>query len=205
MVTAAEQSAGRGRRGRAWSAPARKALLFSAVLRPLELEHALLPLAVPVAVCEAIESVAPVDARIKWPNDIWIDEAKVAGDPDRGAAARVGGDRDRRQRLRSSPMSSPTTCAGPRPRSAAACPSPTLRGAVSAALGRWVDAPAAETLAAFRGRDALAGRAVGWEGAGIEAGAGVAAGVDDRGNLLVALRDGERVALGAGEVTLRPE
>ena len=79
IVTADEQSAGRGRRGRVWSAPAGRALLFSAVLRPLELEHGLLPLAVPVAVCEAIETMAPVRVRVKWPNDIWLDESKVAG------------------------------------------------------------------------------------------------------------------------------
>ncbi len=79
IVTAGEQSAGRGRRGRVWSAPAGKALLYSAILRPLDREHALLPLSVPVAVCEAIESIAPVECAIKWPNDVWIDERKVAG------------------------------------------------------------------------------------------------------------------------------
>ncbi len=79
VVTADEQTAGRGRRGRVWSAPPREALLYSAILRPLELEHVLLPLSVPIAVCEAVESVAGVEARIKWPNDVWLDEAKVAG------------------------------------------------------------------------------------------------------------------------------
>ena len=79
VVTASEQSAGRGRRGRVWSAAAGKALLYSALLRPLGLEHALLPLAVPVAICEAIESLAPVACAIKWPNDVWLDERKVAG------------------------------------------------------------------------------------------------------------------------------
>ena len=49
VVTAGQQSSGRGRRGRVWSAPPGKALLFSAILRPLELVHSLLPLSVPVA------------------------------------------------------------------------------------------------------------------------------------------------------------
>ena len=62
VVTASEQSAGRGRRGRVWSAPAGKALLYSAILRPLELEHALLPLSVPVAVCEAVYALTFADA-----------------------------------------------------------------------------------------------------------------------------------------------
>ena len=39
----------------------------------------LLPLAVPLAVCEACEELAPVRCLIKWPNDIWLDERKLAG------------------------------------------------------------------------------------------------------------------------------
>src|SRR5262249_60041795 len=50
VVTADEQTAGRGRSGRRWSAPPRTALLASAILRPLEEAHAMLPLAVPLAV-----------------------------------------------------------------------------------------------------------------------------------------------------------
>ena len=50
-----------------------------AVVRGLGPEQALLPLAVPVAVCEAIESVGGARCEIKWPNDVWIDERKVAG------------------------------------------------------------------------------------------------------------------------------
>ena len=79
VVTAEEQTSGRGRRGRPWAAPAGKALLYSAILRPLGLEHALLPLAVPLAVCEAVESVAALECRVKWPNDVWIEESKAAG------------------------------------------------------------------------------------------------------------------------------
>ena len=79
VVTASEQTAGRGRRGRVWTAPAGKALLYSAILSPLELEHVLLPLSVPVAVCEAIEAAGAGPTQIKWPNDVWLDQAKVAG------------------------------------------------------------------------------------------------------------------------------
>src|ERR1041384_3195185 len=52
VVTADEQTAGRGRQGRSWTAPPRKALLYSAVLRPMDERHLLLPLSVPLAVCE---------------------------------------------------------------------------------------------------------------------------------------------------------
>ena len=64
LVTADEQTAGRGRQGRVWTAPAGSALLLSVVLRDLDERHALLPLAAAVAVCDAV----PVDASIKWPN-----------------------------------------------------------------------------------------------------------------------------------------
>ena len=54
-------------------------------------------------------------------------------------------------------------------------------------------------------RDALRGREVGWEAAGGAgaSGAGRAEGIDDRGNLVVVTDAGERLSLGAGEVSLR--
>lgn len=71
------------------------------------------------------------------------------------------------------------------------------RVALSEALERWVEADPGTILAAWRGRDTLLGREVSWE-----RGSGVAEGIDDRGYLLVRLADGERVALGAGDVHL---
>jgi BirA family transcriptional regulator, biotin operon repressor / biotin---[acetyl-CoA-carboxylase] ligase len=80
IVTAAEQTAGRGRQGRTWTAPPDKALLYSAILRPLDERHLLLPLSVPLAVCEAAEELEPgVECAVKWPNDVWIDGRKLAG------------------------------------------------------------------------------------------------------------------------------
>ncbi|HEU4945330.1 MAG TPA: biotin--[acetyl-CoA-carboxylase] ligase, partial [Solirubrobacterales bacterium] len=80
IVTAVEQTAGRGRQGRAWTAPAGKGLLYSAILRPLDERHLLLPLSVPLAVCEAAEALRPgIECRVKWPNDVWLDERKLAG------------------------------------------------------------------------------------------------------------------------------
>src|SRR5680860_617893 len=80
VVTAAEQTAGRGRQGRTWTAPPDKALLYSAILRPLDERHLLLPLSIPLAVCDAAEQLAPgIECRIKWPNDIWLNGRKLAG------------------------------------------------------------------------------------------------------------------------------
>jgi BirA family biotin operon repressor/biotin-[acetyl-CoA-carboxylase] ligase len=200
IVTADEQSAGRGRRGRVWSAPAGTGLLFSAVLRPLGLEHALLPLAVPLAVCEAIEAVAPVEARVKWPNDVWLGEAKVAGvliearAPDWGA---IG------VNVAIPPEEFPGDLRWPATSIGHGARVGDVRDALCEALGAWVDADQAATLSAFRRRDALAGRRLTWDGSP-GPGSGIGAGIDDRGHLLVELTDGERIALGSGEVSPRP-
>ena len=80
VVTAEEQSAGRGRQGRVWTAPAGKGLLYSAILRGLDERHLLLPLSVPLAVCEAAEALRPgIECGVKWPNDVWLEERKLAG------------------------------------------------------------------------------------------------------------------------------
>ena len=55
------------------------ALLCSVVLRPLDERHGLLPLAVPLAVCDAAEALALVECHVKWPNDVWLGERKLAG------------------------------------------------------------------------------------------------------------------------------
>jgi BirA family biotin operon repressor/biotin-[acetyl-CoA-carboxylase] ligase len=81
VVVAEEQTAGRGRAGRSWQAPAGTTLLCSILLRPAMPSDRLttLPLLVGVAVAEAIEAVAPVTCQLKWPNDVWIEGRKVAG------------------------------------------------------------------------------------------------------------------------------
>jgi BirA family transcriptional regulator, biotin operon repressor / biotin---[acetyl-CoA-carboxylase] ligase len=203
VVTAAEQSAGRGRRARAWSAPAGRALLYSAILRPLGPEHALLPLAAPVAACEAIEAVAPVACAIKWPNDVWIAQRKVAGvlieaRPPEWAVIGIG------INVAIAEQDFPTDLRWPATSIGGGIEVDALRDAVSRALGEWVETPKTDVLDAFRDRDALSGREVEWEGSAIEAGRGVAAGVDERGNIVVEREDGERLSLGSGEVSLRP-
>jgi BirA family biotin operon repressor/biotin-[acetyl-CoA-carboxylase] ligase len=209
VVTAEEQSAGRGRRGNEWFAPPGSCLLYSALLRPFSAEAAsLLPLAIPVAVCEAAESVAPVRCQVKWPNDVWIDERKVAGvlveaRPEEGwAVIGVGVNvaipqGDFPSELRETATSLlPTEAEAGVPAGGA----PGVRRALAAlneSLGRWVASSDEEVLAAFRARDALCGRRISWQD-----GEGTAEEIDERGHLVVERSDGERVALGAGEVHL---
>jgi len=81
VVVADQQLAGRGRRGRSWSAPAGTSLLASIIVRP-RLPQALLPtlsLTTAVAVGEALRRVTGVDARLKWPNDVLVAGRKIAG------------------------------------------------------------------------------------------------------------------------------
>ena len=72
-----------------------------------------------------------------------------------------------------------------------------VRDKLLAALGRWIDASEADVIEAWRPRDALLGERIAWNG-----GAGVAAGIDESGALLVDT-DAGRVTLDAGEVHLR--
>lgn len=75
LVLADEQLAGRGRLGRAWAAPPGSSLLMSLLLRPVWLipaEAFAITMLTGVALCEAAEQVAPIPARLKWPNDLML-------------------------------------------------------------------------------------------------------------------------------------
>jgi BirA family transcriptional regulator, biotin operon repressor / biotin---[acetyl-CoA-carboxylase] ligase len=191
VVTADEQTAGRGRQGRAWSSAPGTSVLMSLIVRDLEERHALLPLAAAVAACEAAESLAPVKCAIKWPNDVWIERRKLAGillegRPQEGwAVIGIG------LNVREVPAQMRATAA-----SLDAQDVETVLGALLDALDRRLDAPEAEVLAAWRSRDALKGEHVSWQG-----GEGTAAGIDDAGALIVETAAGT-VALDAGEVHL---
>ena len=82
VLAAEEQSAGRGRMGRAWVSPPRAALTFSVLLRPLPVPPARrgwIPLLAGVAVATAVREVTAVEAGLKWPNDVLAGDAKLAG------------------------------------------------------------------------------------------------------------------------------
>lgn len=79
-VVADEQTRGRGRGGNEWHAPAGSGLLVSVVLPGAAAPSPALPLVVGLAAARALESEAPgVEVRIKWPNDLYIGDAKVGG------------------------------------------------------------------------------------------------------------------------------
>ncbi len=81
IVVAEMQNDGRGRRGRNWYSPAHQGIYLSIILRPsLPLkELSRVSLVNAVAVAETLETELNLPARIKWPNDILIENRKVAG------------------------------------------------------------------------------------------------------------------------------
>jgi BirA family transcriptional regulator, biotin operon repressor / biotin---[acetyl-CoA-carboxylase] ligase len=222
VVTAREQTAGRGRQGRVWTAPEGKALLYSAILRPLDERHLLLPLSVPLAVCAAAEELrSGIECQVKWPNDVWLEEHKLSGilieakpqdgwavigiglnltiQPDefpddlrQPAVSLFGTARESRGKVR---RSLPAVAPPDLP--------PTLSTAAEALsrhLDHWVYADHDDVLEEWRRRDGLRGREISWDDG---ESSGIADGIDDRGNLVVVLDGGRRVSLGAGEVQIR--
>jgi BirA family transcriptional regulator, biotin operon repressor / biotin---[acetyl-CoA-carboxylase] ligase len=197
LVTAAEQTAGHGRQGRAWFAPAGTALACSLVLRDPPL---LLPLIAAVAVADV---AAELDAEgrapgIKWPNDVLLGGRKVAGILAEGRLQEGWVVLGIGLNVALAPHDFPpelrelATTLGRR-----AADVDRALGLLLDALERWLTADPAEMLAAYRARDALAGREISWNER-----RGTALGVADDGTLRVRTGDGEELRLDAGEVHL---
>lgn len=81
LVLAESQTAGRGRRGREWESPVGTGIWMSLILRPqIAPQHAsMLTLVAAMALQKGIKQVTGIDAKIKWPNDIIINDKKVCG------------------------------------------------------------------------------------------------------------------------------
>lgn len=79
VVAANAQSAGRGRHGRSWVSPPGVGLYVSTVLRPPPHAVPLVTVAAGVAVADAIQAATGLVAQLKWPNDVYAGDRKVAG------------------------------------------------------------------------------------------------------------------------------
>jgi BirA family transcriptional regulator, biotin operon repressor / biotin---[acetyl-CoA-carboxylase] ligase len=190
LVTAREQTAGRGRQGRAWTAPPGQALLCSLVVREP-------PRLLPLAAGAAVAATVGTQARLKWPNDVLLDGRKVAGilvearPQQRWAVVGIGVNVAVRVEQLPAALRERAGTLG--------LGTEALEGWLERlveALERWLAAPEDDVLAFVRSRDALLGRPVRWAG-----GAGTGAGVDGDGRLVVSTAGG-RVTLDAGEVHL---
>ena len=202
LVTASLQTAGRGRQGRRWTAPADSSLLMSLLLRS---PPTLLPLIAAVAVCDVVGQ----QARIKWPNDIVLPRAsglgKLAGilaegRPQEGwAILGIGLNVALRVEDLPAELRERTATLGAAPREI----EPMLARLLGALCVRLAGSEQA-VLEAWRARDALLGREITWGAHGPAGlpGRGRAEGIDGTGRLLIALAQGGHTALDAGEVHL---
>ena len=198
LVTASEQTAGRGRQGRTWLAPPGEALLMSLLVRGLDERAAILPLTAAVAVCDAFEALGASGCALKWPNDVWLDGRKSAGiliegRPQEGWAVLGIGINVRSRDFPAELADNATSLV----LSGADVTVEATLDRVLDALERWLGESSAAVVAAWRQRDALIGKQIRWQ-----EGTAVAAGIDDDGALIARLPDGAEVTLDAGEVHL---
>ncbi|MDQ6727836.1 MAG: biotin--[acetyl-CoA-carboxylase] ligase [Actinomycetota bacterium] len=182
VVGAEHQTAGRGRRGRAWTSEPGSSLLVSVVRRPVP---PLLTLAAGVAAAGACRVVAGVETTLKWPNDVFVAGGKVGGILSElvgdAAVVGLGLNVDWRSALP--------------PGAAALGPGVERAGLLVAWLTGLDDVTgldAADVLDRYRSLCSTVGRRVRVELPG-ETVAGLAEGVDDDGSLVV---DGRRITAG---------
>jgi BirA family biotin operon repressor/biotin-[acetyl-CoA-carboxylase] ligase len=220
VLVAEEQTAGRGRLERQWSAPARSGLFFSVLLRPTEVPIARwgwLPLLTGVAVATGLSRAAGVDTALKWPNDLLVrvggEERKAGGilaerAGEGGVVVGVGINVTLRAEELPVPQAGSLALAG----AVSTDRDPLLRAVLRSLedwYGRWRAAggdPAASGLQeTYAAGCATLGRVVRAELPGDRSIVGEAVAVDGDGRLVLATEEGVREPVGAGDIVhLRP-
>ncbi len=203
VAVAEHQTAGRGRRGRRWDAPAGSAILCSVLLRPPS-SRPLPELALVggIALALAIEHSVGCRCGVRWPNDVLVSGQKVAGvlAEGRGDHAVLGLGVNVNQAPGELPTDTRTPAASLRMISGVQQERAPLLAAVLEALEASYRAWSAEGLAAvlpaLRERDVLGGRRIMLDGKLAKA-----IGITDGGRLEVDL-DGTRLLVTSGEVTV---
>ena len=198
-----EQTAGRGRQGRGWTAPAGSSVLCSVLLRPppgRRLPE--LSLVGGLAAADTVETALGRTASVKWPNDVLVDGRKVAGvlAEARGDCVVLGTGLNVNQRAQELPPRVDLPATSLRASDGVERPRGPLLATLLAALEqryrRWLEAGGESLYADLAARDFLRGRRVTVGGA-----AGVAAGIDRKGRLLVDTA-GRLQAVESGEVVI---
>ncbi|MGW5370553.1 biotin--[acetyl-CoA-carboxylase] ligase [Streptomyces sp. NPDC004009] len=220
VLVAEEQTAGRGRLDRQWTAPPRSGLFFSVLLNPAEVPVARwgwLPLLTGVAVATGLSRTAGVDTALKWPNDLLVtvggEERKTGGilaerAGDAGVVIGVGVNVSLRAPELPVPQAGSLALAG----AVNTDRDPLLRGVLRSLedwYGRWRSAggdPAASGLQeTYAAGCATLGRTVRAELPGDRSVVGEAVAVDGDGRLVIATQEGAREPVGAGDIVhLRP-
>jgi BirA family biotin operon repressor/biotin-[acetyl-CoA-carboxylase] ligase len=220
VLVAEEQTAGRGRLDRRWTAPARSGLFFSVLLNPAEVPVARwgwLPLLTGVSVATGLARAAGVDTALKWPNDLLVsiagEERKAGGilaerAGDDGVVIGVGVNVTLRESELPVPVAGSLALAG----AVSTDRDPLLRAVLRALeewYGRWREAggdPAESGLQeTYAAGCATLGRTVRAELPGNRSINGEAVAVDGDGRLVIATADGVQEPVGAGDIVhLRP-
>ncbi|MFI5793301.1 biotin--[acetyl-CoA-carboxylase] ligase [Streptomyces sp. NPDC051677] len=220
ILVAEEQTAGRGRLDRRWSAPPRSGLFFSVLLAPSEVpvsRWGWLPLLTGVAVATGLSRVAGVDTALKWPNDLLVtvggEERKAGGI----LAERAGQDAvvvgvGVNVSLRADELPVPQAGSLALAGALNTDRDPLLRAVLRSLeewYGRWRAAggdPAASGLQeTYAAGCATLGRTVRAELPGDRTIVGEAVAVDGDGRLVIATKEGVQEPVGAGDIVhLRP-
>jgi BirA family biotin operon repressor/biotin-[acetyl-CoA-carboxylase] ligase len=220
VLVAEEQSAGRGRLNRRWSAPSRSGLFFSVLLRPSAVpveRWGWLPLLAGVATATALSRSAGVDTALKWPNDLLVtidgEERKTGGI----LAERVGEDAivigiGVNISLRDDELPVPAAASLALAGAKITDRDPILRAILRSLAdwyAEWVAAGGDPTLCrlqqTYAAGCATLGRAVRVELPGGREVDGTAVAVDGDGRLVIATEGGGEQAVGAGDVVhVRP-
>jgi len=80
LVIANHQSAGRGRGGARWTSESARGLWLTIIERPVDVSGLeVLALRVGLRLARALDRFAPEPIRLKWPNDLYVDDKKLAG------------------------------------------------------------------------------------------------------------------------------
>jgi BirA family biotin operon repressor/biotin-[acetyl-CoA-carboxylase] ligase len=197
-----EQTAGRGRLGRGWDAPAGTAILSSVLLRPpAGRRPAELSLVGGTAAADAVEQALGLAAQIKWPNDVMVNRYKVAGvlAEARDGAVVLGIGVNVNQTRAELPAAARVPVASLRTIDGVRRDRPTLLAELLARLELAYEAWRAEGLDALYGslgaRDFLRGRRVTVDGT-----SALAVGIDRSGRLELEA-GGERRFVESGEVS----
>lgn len=209
-VVADEQTAGRGRLGRAWVAPPGVNIYVSILLRPSLAVMKRLGMVAPLAVADAVAAVGGPAVRFKWPNDVRVGERKLCGiliegefAGDRPAFAIIGIglnvnlNTDAHPEIADIATSIARETGRPVPRADALA-------ALLNGLERYYEAEDGEALRrAWRDRLDTLGREVDVTFAG-RTEHGIAEDVDGDGALILRRTDRSLITIPAGDVTLRP-
>lgn len=223
LACAAEyQQAGRGRSGRKWLSPPGRNVMLSVGKRlpTAALRRSGLSLAVGVEACGALAEQGATEVRLKWPNDLMLDEAKLGGilvesssSADEDSVCVVIGiginlylPPDIRQQIEQEPRAQRTAHLSHLPELNRNLLIGTLAGRLHHLLTQWPQTGLQPWLSDYEKLLLWQGQAVTVSGGPLaEPLTGEVAGIDSGGALMLWRAGGEMRHLQAGEISLRPD